>query len=564
MWSYAWDFAGRCVGVTGPRGSTSRAVYTDGGRMRFIRDEDGSVTHFVYDGENRLTQLQSPTGARWSWVYGGHDKLAELQQPDGTSVSYRYNREGWLTAVVNEDGNAHAFEHAATGRAQREQSYDGAVTRYKYDKLGRVTRVISPGRQSVESEYDADGNVIRRTFDDGSSDAFTYDRCGRMLSMDSSEAHFTFERDARGRILREIVRRGEEVTSIEHGYDTMGRLVSTRSSLGFEQLIERNASGGRVRVALGADVVEHVRDAADSEVARRLPHGGELRWQFDEVGAVRRTEVWDPRVPTAELQYGYLDGLLVDRSDRSGASASYVYDAVRRLRERVTSRAHERLALDARGNAAREGTPTAFGARSQIERAGATSYRYDAEGRLVEKQVAGARWEYVWTRRGHLGRVRRPDGVDVAFQYDPAGRMLSKKVTRAGKTTAEARYVWSGDVLLHELRSQAAASGDPIVEERTYCWEDAGLVPWAERRRSGADVGATWSFYLLDPGGRPAAIVDGGGKVVARPSFDAFGKAESGADATSFRSPGQIADEHTGLHYNRHRFFDPEVGRYMS
>ena len=37
-----------------------------------------------------------------------------------------------------------------------------------------------------------------------------------------------------------------------------------------------------------------------------------------------------------------------------------------------------------------------------------------------------------------------------------------------------------------------------------------------------------------------------------------------GAASTPLRFPGQYADPETGLHYNQHRYYDPEVGAYLT
>jgi RHS repeat-associated protein len=65
---------------------------------------------------------------------------------------------------------------------------------------------------------------------------------------------------------------------------------------------------------------------------------------------------------------------------------------------------------------------------------------------------------------------------------------------------------------------------------------------------------------------------DKAGNIVWAASFDAFGRAsittpQATADkptiASNLRLPGQYEDVETGLHYNWHRYYDAEVGRYV-
>ena len=98
---------------------------------------------------------------------------------------------------------------------------------------------------------------------------------------------------------------------------------------------------------------------------------------------------------------------------------------------------------------------------------------------------------------------------------DPFARRISKRVTHAGETrfhrvlVSETRFVWDGDVLVHEIEKRARAGGDPIVEERTYSFEEGGFAPVAHRERRVDDVGREsggWFHYVNDPIGTPERL----------------------------------------------------------
>ncbi|MFM2375248.1 MAG: hypothetical protein RLZZ165_345, partial [Bacteroidota bacterium] len=55
-----------------------------------------------------------------------------------------------------------------------------------------------------------------------------------------------------------------------------------------------------------------------------------------------------------------------------------------------------------------------------------------------------------------FAKEARPDGLEVTFAYDALGRRLWKK---AGRATT--RFVWDGDVLLHEWKSVEGRAPDP-------------------------------------------------------------------------------------------------------
>jgi RHS repeat-associated protein len=125
--------------------------------------------------------------------------------------------------------------------------------------------------------------------------------------------------------------------------------------------------------------------------------------------------------------------------------------------------------------------------------------------------------------------------------------------------------VWDGDVLVHEITHTAGASGDPVVEERTYCFDDGSFEPVAHR--DGPRDEGCWFHYVNDPAGTPERLVDAEGSVACDLSRQAWGKttvAPGAKTSTPLRLQGQYEDRETGLCYNRFRYYDPEAGRFIS
>jgi RHS repeat-associated protein len=73
--------------------------------------------------------------------------------------------------------------------------------------------------------------------------------------------------------------------------------------------------------------------------------------------------------------------------------------------------------------------------------------------------------------------------------------------------------------------------------------------------------------------GTPIQATDRSGIIVWSAQYNAFGRAnittptatdDKPVIASSLRFPGQVEDAETGLYYNWHRYYDPEVGRYVT
>jgi RHS repeat-associated protein len=271
-----------------------------------------------------------------------------------------------------------------------------------------------------------------------------------------------------------------------------------------------------------------------------------------------------------------VDEITTVESDADG-TIHYEYD----VRKRLLSKAREGAVLeafqvDAAGNLHERGPdaePRVHGQGSKLLKRGSTEYLYDDRGFLLEKRRGDFardrldRWRYHWGPFDLLESAELPDGRRVSFRYDAFARRVRKLVSRTdaqGQTDvlSEIHYVWDLDTLLHEVRT--GAGGDP-PSTTTYLFENnEDGIPLAQRE--GAGGAGDWLYFVGDAIETPEEMVDGSGAPRGRMQRSAFGVAapNRGGAATALRFTGQYADEETGLSYNRYRYYDPEVGRYIS
>ena len=73
-------------------------------------------------------------------------------------------------------------------------------------------------------------------------------------------------------------------------------------------------------------------------------------------------------------------------------------------------------------------------------------------------------------------------------------------------------------------------------------------------------------YFVNDHLGTPQKIVDSAGQVVWAAAYFPFGKAQVKPEmvTNNLRFPGQYFDAESGLHYNWHRYYDPDIGRYIT
>ncbi|MBK8812782.1 MAG: RHS domain-containing protein [Acidobacteria bacterium] len=79
------------------------------------------------------------------------------------------------------------------------------------------------------------------------------------------------------------------------------------------------------------------------------------------------------------------------------------------------------------------------------------------------------------------------------------------------------------------------------------------------RKQTGSDV----RYFIADHLGSTNALTDSSGNVTSSASYDSFGNA-SGNLATRYKFTGREYDDFTGLHYYRARWYDGNLGRFIS
>ncbi|HSC88304.1 MAG TPA: RHS repeat-associated core domain-containing protein, partial [Polyangiaceae bacterium] len=330
--------------------------------------------------------------------------------------------------------------------------------------------------------------------------------------------------------------------------------------------------------------VRHIPDVIGLEVAKVLPGGARIETRYDElfriaqrrvlVGILAKSSgepVWvgsDARSVIISKTFSFDDkGKLVNATNNSRVT-SYEYDARLRLRKRETNSGEvETFGIDEASNHW-ETHPGASGRRyaagDRLLSAGTKQFSYDGLGRIiaVSESASGGALEtrYEWNGQNQLAAIELPDGSRLECDYDPFGRRLRKRLYRQGELQREVRFVWYSDLLIHEVCTFPAA--ERYV--RTFAHDDGRYQAWAQRTDRGG-VEGDWEYFVADILGTPEELIDSAGKVLGSLERSAYGRARQPSGATTpLRFPGQFEDEETGLHYNYHRYYDPDLGRYLT
>jgi len=600
LWSYDWW--GRCTKEVDPLGRETHYQYSLRGDLQRVTHPDGRVVGFSYDGEGHLVEERDPGGQLTRYEWGGFHVLCAGIDETGRTERHGYDREGNLVSVTSDGGSQHQLEYDGAGRLNGERFVDGRHVRYGYDAADQLVRVTSESGAATELEYGNGGDLICRRYDDGSADIFDYDVNGFLERAENSDATCNFERDARGRIVRETLIVDGETYHVDVRYDAAGDRVRRATSLR-HSIDYRRADTGLVGQTILDEsvVVGHERDRLGRETRRRLPAGGCIDSSFDVAGRlVRRTSSTvagdvapvDPGEPdwigalpddtTSAQRFVYDErDLIVEIEDSLRGVTRYERDAAARLLKVASNGGTEAFQygdLDAISEATDGAPDRTYGRGGRLLRHGHTEYVWNDDGFLIEKRepAEGSRsWVYSWNGAGLLSTVSTPNGGRISFGYDAFARRVSKRVAEVdplnGHLTLKSvtHFVWDRHVPVHEVTRYTDRRKPDRV--RTYAFTEGGFLPIAEGIEELADDGRSrgrnWRFHLVDPNGTVQRVLDGTGNVVVDIEASAHGARRSvdGSDrSTPLGFVGQYYDMETGLCYNRRRYYDPRLGLFIS
>lgn len=548
--SIGYDADGRVAQVARDGEERFRADHDAAGRLQRVDFPDGTAAHNVYAFEGAAA-VADPTG---DFPAARRDRLGRVER-----FAYIGDR---LTAVEDGNGNTTRFDHGLHPRPDAARFADGGVERYQYDPAGYLSRLVRADGAALEVDCDGGGRPTRIAAADGAVASFDYDGDGRLVAARNAEIALAWVYDDAGQLIEE--HQGEVV--IRHHHDAGGPVGITyptgetvRWRRDTDQRIAEltDWAGGRYRI-----------DYADGDAGWRLtgPDGTVTTSRQDRVGLPSATRVEaDDRVLWDVAFAHDAEDRLCERRDTRLGRVAYDYDAEAQLiRATHDDGRDERFAYDGAGNrvACAEGTAT-FDACNRLLSQGATSYRHDARGRTVARSGPAGEWRLSYDGFDRLIAAEDAGGRKLTFGYDPLGRRVWKRAVGDGLDTLT-RFVWAGEQLIREVVDRAGGwdPADAAPVARDYLYWPLAWTPLLLRERG------TVYRYHADPRGAPVRLTAPGGRIAWEAETEAFGRARvlTAEVAQPLRLPGQFADDEFGLalHYNRHRYYDPATGRYIT
>ncbi|WPB74322.1 RHS repeat-associated core domain-containing protein [Archangium violaceum] len=523
---FSFDGLGRLRTVTNPDGTLGQRVYGNGYVISYDELSREKVTWT--DAYGQTTQVREKNGSTYQYTTYQYDLLGNLVRVTdaaGNATTVSWDSLGRKLAGCDPDTGCSSYTYDEAGHILTYRDAKGQVSSFTYDALGRrLTKTLADGKQARwtydEAGHGAGKGTLTSVVEPSGSESRNYDSAGRVASLTKCVGGVCYTSgqsyDAAGRLARVSYPDGEVVT---YGYDSAGRLGSVS---GYVNAFTYNGRGQLLTAAYA------------NGTTARFSYSDARQWMTE-------SSVVGPAGAVYQASYGYdAGGRVTSMTSATNplSNVSYGYDALNRLTS-VSGNQSQGFAYDALGNMTWNSQVGNYQYADGTHRhaatlAGANTYTYDANGQLV----AGGGRTLTWDADNRLASVSTAGGT-TSFAYDATGQ----RVVKSGPS-GTTRYFGA----LVELGSKGFT--------KNYY---AGPLLVAKRDSSGP----TWLHQ--DHLGSVRAITNQSGQKVASYDYSAFGAtlASSASVANSRGYGGHEVDE-TGLVYMNARYYDPQLGRFIS
>ncbi|MDR2950593.1 MAG: DUF6531 domain-containing protein [Prevotella sp.] len=586
-----------------PAGISRRWEYDSLGHLLLAEDVKGNITTLEYDKAGNVTKLTEADGNVHSFTYDksgnlikAKDKLREVafaygpmgimksRSQNGKSVHFDYDNYLQLHTIVNEGKEKYTFELDGLGQVVKETGFDDIQREYIRDNAGRVTKVLRPEGRWTSYLYDGTGNVVKEEQYDDTFTAYHYNADGMLIEALNEEGKIVMKRDRTGRITQEI-QGGQTINRL---YNKKGFCTQLTSSLGADIRMDYDKYGDLESMqASDSWRADWTRDNTGLELHRQLTGGIHIHTGRDNFGRETRKSIGVNSIEQSSkaYQWGMGNRLQGIEDELTGAHTSFNYDAFDNLIQadyKEQNKPAETIyrVPDKIGNLFEQSdrTDRKYGKGGRLKEDNNYFYHYDVEGNLCFKEIkqnkgytnfgkqaiekkygikfkaSGTGWLYEWAANGMLKKVVNPEQGKIRFGYDALGRRIYKQTK-----TCTTHWIWNGNVPLHEWQTY---DEEALIEAITWVFEMGGFVPCAKVQN-----GKSYSI-VTDYLGTPTHMYDQQGQKTWHAQLDIYGRVRTfdGSDISDcpFRYQGQYQDSETGLYYNRFRYYDPEVGNYIS
>jgi len=549
---YSYNDLGECNGEVDREGWVSQYQRDRFGNvvkhLSYHQDtpEQSQVIHYGYDEAGRMIELIDSLGRCTRYEYQGLSQPSKQINPDGSWLAFGYDNERKLTSITRSDSQRYLLEYDSCERISKTTGFDGREQHYQYNLSGQLTQLVENSERLIQLKHNLMGQVIeQRSSVNGITliNDFAYNQRGKLSQANNNARKLRFSYFANG----QLQEHWQDEWQTCHTLNAQGLRSHTQLADGNELSYHYDEQGRLIELYLNQTIVlSRQFNKAGYETRRELSARHQQHSHYDTQGRLQ-SQHWQLQAsPQAALNierhYRFDAGdQLLGVSDSELGDNTYSYDKLNQLSKATShSCANQKFDLDSFANP-KQGELVGDKLLSLDER----SYRYDRYGNQVLASQRKVRQQRVFNGLNQLVRLSQGSSNTV-YHYDALGRR-SSKLTAQGQTD----YLWEGNQLI----------GEHYQGQFTwYLYEPNSHRPLVMIKQ-----GQVYHYHL-DHIGTPIRLSDEQGNIVWQAHYQAYGALEKlsvNQIDNPLRFQGQYHDDESGLHYNFHRYYCPQQGRYI-
>ncbi|MGA1867763.1 MAG: RHS repeat-associated core domain-containing protein [bacterium] len=561
---FEYDPLSRLITLIEPLERITRYTYDGAGNRLSMTDANGNRTTYAYDLLNRMISKTDANSNTATNSYDTLDRLIRRTDPLGGEIKYSYDAQGNILSITDANGNTTMFTYDKVGQKVKEIRPMGEEFIYAYNAIGNLSTVIDPKGQKSVYEYDKEGRVINIKYY-GAVDhttpekivSFTYDKIGNLKSYNDGITSAEYNYDSISKKISETVNYGAFTLSYSYTYNPDGTKRSFTGPDGITYAYTYTNSLLRSITIPGIGDIAYNNYEWLVPTTINLPGGTIKNLAYDPLMRIKDIQTRDPSNAIL-MNYTYTrdkEGNIVTKTTEHG-DYSYSYDNLYQLLSADNPGANDEVyTYDKVGNRLTDSLRPGnwnYNANNQLIGYNRVSFEYDVNGNTIQKDDNGVITRYFYSVEDRLVRVEDGFGEVIAtYYYDSKGKRLKKDVS--GSVTY---YFYSDEGLIGEYD----ITGNEIkiygyTPDSTWMTDPLFMKE-----------GSNYYYYQNDYLGTPQMMSDELGNRVWSIVYSVFGGTVTvdSSITNNLRLAGQYYDQETGFNYNWHRYYVPEIGRYLT
>jgi RHS repeat-associated protein len=596
--TYSYDLAGRRTAITNERGNTTNYGYDTANRLISVTDALNHTTQYGHDLMSNLTSQADAIGNMTNYEYDGFNRLKKIIYPSAFSGGIRleesltYDQVGSIKTRTDTAGRQTLYDYDTTRRLVRTTDALSQITQFEYNARSQMTKVKDALNQEYVFTYDALGRQLTQTRA-GMTMSYVYDAVGnRTKRTDYSGRETSYEYDVLNRLkkinylltsgnptplntatynyddLSRLTSAVNEAGTVAFTYDTRGRIKTTTDVFG--HLIEYNydANGNRTQLKLDGtvhtnyayDIANRLTtltdeanqnftfayDVANKLVSKTLPNAITTTYDYDGMSRLTRLKDVSSTATLFDRQMTYNAANQINQIAEPIQIRNFAYDNVDRLTAMTNGTSNESYAFDGIGNRTSSHKSASYGYQpfNKVVSTATANYNYDANGNMVSKGEGTNFWRYGFDYENRLVSASTRKRM-VRYKYDALGRRVQRFLFANKENT---KFIYDGQDVV------ADDNAGTLTKYQNGLGIDNKLK---------VSTNGTAKYFLADHLGSTNALTNSSGAILEQTAYDSFGNQTTNL-STRYQFTGREYDSFTGLHYYRARFYDAQLGRFIS